>query len=281
MSIMQRVIQHAESLEPLPITAAKLAQVVADEKSDIKDMADVIQYDQALAADVLKMANSAYSASTRTIGDVKEAVVRLGSSHVLQMIISKQVRSMMKQPLEQYGYGENELWYHSVASAVAAECLNKYINIKIPGIAFTAALLHDIGKLVMVQVFPEENMKRIWGIMSEKQVSCICAEKELFGFTHADIGAHMADFWKLPEDIVRAIKNHNIINKDFNPVTDSVRLSNIVARAIGKGVGYEGMSMDVDSDITGRLGLEREKYELLCAETLLKFEDVISEYESN
>ena len=280
MKPITEIVAQAEKLKPLPHTAAKLAQVVADEGSTIENVAEIIRYDQALAADVLKIANSTFSASNRNIGNVRDAVIRLGSGRILEMIVSKRVMVIMKRPLDQYGYSESDLWRHSVASALAAENLGRYIKKQVSGVSFTAALLHDIGKLLMVQVFAEDEMQKVWNTMKEKQVSWAEAEKELFGFTHGDVGAHVANLWNLPEKIEMAIRNHNNFNTDYDPVTDSVRVANIVARAIGEGIGYEGMSISIDSDIAERLVLTREKFEMLCSDTAHKLEEVLALYES-
>jgi len=281
MKILNEIVTQSEKLEPLPPTASKLARIVADEKSTINDATEIIQYDQALAADVLRIANSAFSASSRSIGNVRDAVIRLGSGRILEMLVSKKVKGVMKQPLSQYGYTEEDLWRHSVASAIAAEYLNNYVDVQISGVSVTAALLHDIGKLIMVRVFPESNMQKIWKMMDEKKVSWAFAEKELYGFTHADVGAHIAQLWKLPEKIEHAIRFHHIDNTDLDPVTDSVRIANIVSRAIGQGIGYEGMSVTIDSDITERLKLSRQNFERLCADTAQKLDAVLMLYENS
>ncbi len=247
MMTLSEIVTHAEHLEPLPPTAARLAQVIADEKSTIDDAAEIVKYDQALSVEILKIANSTFSASNRNISSVREAIVRLGSGRILEMVISRRVRGPMKQPLTHYGYDEDELWRHSVASALAAEVMNRFITANISGIAFTAALLHDIGKLVMARVFPEEAMRNVWQTMQQEQVAWAAAEQKVFGFSHADVGAHIAKIWNLPEPIASAIRNHHSIDTDLSPVTDSVRVANIVARAIGQGVGYEGMGVAVDS----------------------------------
>lgn len=278
MKTLSEIVLEAEKLKPLPQTAARLAQVIADERSGIDEVSEVIQYDQALVAEVLRIANSSFSATKRAITTIREAVIRLGSGRILEMIISNRVRGEMNTPLVHYGYSEEDLWNHSVASALAAELLNKHIRVNVSGISFTAALLHDIGKLVMVRVLPADDMKKVWARIAESKCSWADAEKQVFNFTHADIGAHIAHVWQLPEKIVQAIRNHHNVNADFDPVTDCVRVANVVARVIGQGIGYEGMSMSVDSEISQRLDLSREHFEILCADTACKFNEIIAQY---
>ena len=120
MKPITEIVTQAEKLKPLPNTVVKLAQVIADEHSTIDDVTEIIRYDQALTADILKIANSAFSASNRSIDNIRDAVIRLGSARILEMVVSKKVKFIMKRGLDQYGYSENDLWRHSVASALAA-----------------------------------------------------------------------------------------------------------------------------------------------------------------
>lgn len=281
MNSFDDLINTVDTLEPLPQTATLLAQIVANEKSKIDEAVQVVQYDPALVADILKMTNSAFYASNRRISCIRDAVIRLGTGRILEIIVSNRVRGIMKQPLVHYGYIEDDLWRHSVASALAAEHLNKYVPVQISGVSYTAALLHDLGKLLIIRYFPEAEIQRIIIYMKENNTSWAEAEKNIFNFTHAEVGAHVASLWKMPEPIVQAILNHNNVTTDYDPITDSVRVANVVARAIGQGLGYEGMGVDIDSEIAERLTLSRENYELLCAETAQKLEEVLVMYESD
>jgi putative nucleotidyltransferase with HDIG domain len=181
--------------------------------------------------------------------------------------------------LEPYGYVEKELWFHSVASAVAAEYINRYAKTTISGISFTAALLHDLGKLLIVNKFSDKEVFNILKLVRDENISWAEAEKKVFGFNHADIGAKIADMWNLPDSIIRAILNHHNDDYDFDPVIDCVRVSNVVARVIGHGVGFEGMGVCIDSNIAERLKISREHFEQICAETAQKFNEVIAMYD--
>jgi putative nucleotidyltransferase with HDIG domain len=277
---LEEIKIDSASLAPLPATTIRLAQVLADEKSSLDDAAKVISFDQALAADVLKMSNSTFSASRRRIETVREAVLRIGGSRILEMLISRHVKGPMKRTLPHYGYSEDDLWRHSVASAVAAESLNKIIKTSVSGVAYTAALLHDIGKLVMIRNFPEAEMQQVFLSMQSDKISWAEAEKNIFGFTHGDVGARVAQAWKLPEAIEGAIRFHNDPNNGFDPVTDSVRVANITARVLGQGIGLEGMGIEIDAQLYGRLGITDEGFDKLCLDAALRFHEVLAMYES-
>jgi len=268
------------TLAPLPATTVRLAQVLADENSSLDEAAKVISFDQGLAADVLRMSNSTFSASRRRIESVREAVLRIGGSRILEMLISRHIKGPMKRTLPQYGYSEDDLWRHSVASAVAAEGLSKIVKTSVSGVSYTAALLHDIGKLVMIRNFPEDEMRQVFVSMQSDRISWAEAEKKVFGFSHGDVGARVAQAWKLPEAIENAIRFHNDPHNGYDLVTDTVRVANITARALGQGVGLEGMGIAVDEKIYERLGLADDGFDKLWLDAALRFQEVLDMYES-
>jgi putative nucleotidyltransferase with HDIG domain len=226
------------------------------------------------------------SASSRSIATVKDAVVRLGGARILERIIGGHVKNTMTAPIELYGYQENDLWRHSVAAAVAAEQLASITKSKFGGLSFTAALLHDIGKLILGRSAPQEDMEQIAKLIYDKEVLVTCeqAEKKVFGFSHADIGAEIAISWQLPHLISNAIRHHHSLgitdeNVDERIITDSVKVANIVARAMGEGIGNEGMSLSVDNDISNRLSLSRDQFETICALSAQKLAAVLAMFE--
>ncbi|MGB7569633.1 MAG: HDOD domain-containing protein [Chitinivibrionales bacterium] len=279
---IKNIIAEIKGLDPLPPTAIKLAALVGDGNSTVDQIVEVVRYDLALTADILKFANSAFSASQRKIVHVKDAVIRLGGARILEQVLGRRVQGKLKTMLPAYGYTEDELWRHSVAAATAAELLNASATIHISGISFTAALLHDIGKLIIGRVAPQADMESLWAMVSSAAAGCPVetAEKKVLGFSHADIGAQVAGAWQLPEAIVAAIANHHAVDGTADPVADSVKIANIVAHSIGEGLGNEGMSMAIDDTVVDRLGLTRDAFENLCARTACKYRDVMKMFDS-
>lgn len=282
MITLRQILQETETLSPLSPTAPRLAQIISDPDSSAEDVAEVLQFDQALTLDVLKFANSAASASSRVIATVKEAVIRIGGARILEWIVAQHVKNMFQIPLVAFGYSEKDLWRHSVASALAAEQLASITSGRIAGLSFTAALLHDIGKLIIGRMSASDNMDSVfWHMSNDNQKTTFeQRERSVYGISHPDIGAEIAASWKLPEAIVQAIRHHHSYEHTDEPVTDSVRVSNLVARTIGVGIGDEGMCLSIDQGLATRTGISREQFELLCARTSSRFDAVLLMYES-
>jgi putative nucleotidyltransferase with HDIG domain len=278
MISLEQLVSKADSLGPLPPTVPKLAAVVGRTDSTVDDVVAVIQYDQGLTVDILKFANSAFSASNRTIATIRDAVLRLGGARILEQVMARHLTTGMAAPLEAYGYIERELWRHSVAAACAAEVLGGLTRVRLDGLAFTAALLHDIGKLVLGRMAPAVYGERVWSIVSEQKQTCEQAEHEVFGFTHADVGAAMARAWGLPDALAAAICDHHRADAAPGTLTATIMVANTIARLIGEGVGNEGMSFAVPGGIVESLGLTKESIEKLCSQTAGKFAEVMKLY---
>ncbi len=143
------ISRAASCFEPRPTSAARLASLVADEIPDVARIVEVVAYDQALTAALLRRANSSWSASRSEITTVKDAVIRVGAGPVVVLALDVNVRTRLFCEIPAYGLGERELWNHSVAATIAAECLMPLSKRRLPTETPTAALLHDVGKLVM------------------------------------------------------------------------------------------------------------------------------------
>jgi putative nucleotidyltransferase with HDIG domain len=276
MIALDRITGAIGELSPLPQTATRLAALISKGNWTVDSCVEIIRYDQALTADLFKYANSAFSGSKRQISDIRDAVIRLGGGRILEDLCARHLHHDFAMALPVYGYDERDLWRHSVAAAVAVESLGAYAGVPVDGFAFTAALLHDIGKLVLARTAPREDMEAVWKMVTGARCSCEHAEKEVLGVTHAETGAAVIAAWGLPEGIVRSVKNHHAPNDPADSMTDCVMVANVVARSIGEGIGHEGMNTGGDAQVGKRLGLTKEKIEQVCVRTRYRFQEVVA-----
>jgi putative nucleotidyltransferase with HDIG domain len=274
----ERICQLMGELSPLPQTAVRLAALLAQKNWSIDQCVEIVKYDQALTAGVLKYANAASEAPRCEVTEVRDGVIRLGGGRILEEVLRRHFRRDCTSALPSYGYDERDLWRHSVAAALAAEILSAHLTLSLGGLAFSAALLHDIGKLLLARAAPREDMEAVWAAVSRERCSCERAEKEVLGITHAEIGAEITRQWGLPESIVMSIARHHAVNDPADPMTDCVMVANVVARSIGEGIGYEGMSIGADATVGKRIGLSKEKLELVCSRTRARFQEVAEEF---
>jgi putative nucleotidyltransferase with HDIG domain len=225
----------------------------------------LIELDQALTANVLRMANSVMGSARTQIETVKDAVVRLGTAQIFKLAVGSQVAGPMSTACPGYELAEHELWRHSVAAALAAEYLSEITPQPIPKLAFTSALLHDIGKLLLGRDLGGEVLENILSIMHQEHITFLEAEHRVLGTDHAEVGGEIARHWAFPEPLIEAITFHHDPDQQPSLLLDAVHLSNAVAKFIGVGLGREQMNMDVSSETPKRMGLSIPQLETLCA----------------
>jgi putative nucleotidyltransferase with HDIG domain len=180
----------------------------------------------------------------------------------------------MRKSCTGYNLSENELWRHSVAAALASEHLQKFTSVPIPPSAFSAALMHDIGKLVLGRHLGHETLRTsILELMEKKNYTYLDAEREILKTDHAEVGAAIAREWNLPEVLENAIGGHHTPDLRPNPTLDVVHVANAVAKLAGQGLGIEEMNMQVSPNAAERLGIHAEQIQALCALVKVELEN--------
>lgn len=208
------LINKACELPPLPVVAGKVLRMIDDPLLDINLLQDVIMTDQALTAQVLKMANSAYYGMDRKIDTVSEALVTLGSGSIKTLVMAATTRIMFKR----FGLLEQKLWEHSKGVSSAAEIIAKTIRHSSPDKASVAGLLHDIGKIIINNSQPEK-YSLVTEAVYNNNTAYYMSEEYFFGFNHAEVGGLVAAKWKFPKDLCEIIKRHHYF-RSFADLSD-------------------------------------------------------------
>ncbi len=187
----------------LPTVVVQALKVLQDPDSDAKDVQNVIARDPAISAKILRVANSAFFGFSRRIATVADAVRVLGVVNIQGMIIGVGVFDAFRTER----LNLTDFWKHSIATATAASFLAPKVRCS-PDEAFTAGILHDIGKLVFV-IQAENDYQRVLELEREGAMSSIEAERTMFEFTHPEVGATLAERWELPMRYVASIAHHH------------------------------------------------------------------------
>jgi putative nucleotidyltransferase with HDIG domain len=275
MPIPDSLLRRIESLDPLPMTVHRLMEMVEGDFVSPRQIAGVVEYDPALAGTVLKMANSPLMGARGRIERVADAVLRMGVDQVLELALGSHFRELAGDaPL--YDLTEDELWLHSAVSSLAAKEIAQACRSRsIPPLATVAALIHDVGKLVLVR-HVDADMAEIVEQARREEITFVEAERALLGFDHAEVGGVVARRWEFPESVVDAVARHH----DPQPVApgailDTVVLANVVAKTVGVGLGAEGMNLEVDGGLRSRMGLSFEDFGRICSRTATGMEELM------
>jgi putative nucleotidyltransferase with HDIG domain len=221
-----REIPH---LSTLPQVMTRIMAVLNDEDSSAKDLAKEVRADQAMTSKILKVSNSAYYGFYRKISNIEEAIVVLGHQEIRSLSLAITVLSLYNENNE-ISYDRRQFWRHCVTTAVLADMMAKNHK-NIIAQAFTAGLLHDIGRTVLDQFFPDE-WKAIYERAREKDVHWMEVEHDLIDTDHAEIGYWLAEQWNFPPVLSEAIRWHHQPGQATESplLTGIIHLSDILSR---------------------------------------------------
>jgi HD-like signal output (HDOD) protein len=201
-------LKDVESLPVLPGIAAKLFNILADPYSMMSALAKVIETDPALTLRILKIVNSAFYGFARKIDTVKEAVVILGTDEIKNLAFGISAAKTFQNIHFEGMTNPNALWRHSIGTALIAEYLGRKVpECKGKGV-FTAGLLHDAGKIFLIEHFPTL-YNEVYATAIKYKVAVVEAEEEKFDLNHAMIGKIVANRWNLPPHLSNAISFHH------------------------------------------------------------------------
>ncbi|GAB4332254.1 MAG: HDOD domain-containing protein [Dehalococcoidia bacterium] len=255
MDAATALIESIDELPPLPAVAARVMTMVEDDTTSASNLAQVLATDQALTAKLIRISNSAYYGFARQVSTVREAVTLLGFRQVREVAIATSLMNAFKRPIPaDDGFDLDLFWGHSVAVAVAAEAVAKKTRAARPQDAFTAGILHDIGRLVLRMVRPREFAAAV-AIARSGAMSLNEAEIHTTGYSHEDLGRALGAKWKFPGHLLDAVGAHH--DESRSPEADGI--AGVIARChrfvlhYGLFCGYdlgEGESGPLPEDLT-------------------------------
>jgi putative nucleotidyltransferase with HDIG domain len=269
-----RAIGQLRSFPAMPATATNVLRLLREPDVNASDVELAIKYDPGLTANTLKLANSAYFGYPRSISSVRSAVVRLGWKRVYQLVVASCMSKLMDRPLPGYDLPPGELWRHGLAVSVAAEHLARTLNLKSSEEMFTAALLHDIGKMALGNLV-DADFRQIAGAASEG-LSFEAAERQVLGIDHAEIGAQVLERWNLPPELVEVARWHHDPDRASisGCVVDLVHVADVLCLVLGIGAGRDGLGYKPSSEALSRLRIEPSHLEEVGSEILQSVEEM-------
>ncbi len=257
MKTRNRILAKVRSVPSIPSVVVKLRKFLSDPDVSFDELAKVIEYDPGLTVNLLQLANSAYFGWSGQIKTVKEAITRLGTNRIFQMVLCMSVAPLVRKPIKGYDMESNGLWKHSIATAICSEQLAVIKNVPDSEEAFTAGLLHDMGK-ILLGTFVEIDDEPIKDLVNSEGLSFNQAERRILGIDHAEAAAELLQYWKLPESVVAAARWHH--NPEGAPkknrnIVDLIHVADILCIRMGWGIGTDGPLYCLDEAAQERLGV--------------------------
>ena len=267
---LKSIMTQVKSFPGMPATAARLMPLLQSPHASVDQIEDILRYDPGLTANILKLTNSAYFGLPSQVSSVRQAILLLGRKRLLQLVMTMCMSALMKKPVPGYDLPRGELWRHSVAVSEAADLLVADLSINGADEVFTAALLHDIGKMVLGN-YVLKDLEKIKDMVA-KGISFEVAEYIVLGTNHADIGARILQNWSLPQELVNAVSWHHDPDscEKHCVLSDVVHIANVIGRRIGYGKGCNGQAAEPSFEVIERLGLTQGHLDQLSEQTRLE-----------
>jgi len=202
-----RLVESIRQLVALPDACIRVNELIDDPRSSASDFADVICLDTDLSARLLSLANSAYFGLPGPVENISRAVTIIGTSELRDMAISTAACDLFEGvPADLFNM--DDFWHYSVGTGIIARALAGEVNILHPERLFVIGVLHDMGRLVILQHLTSQ-ARDILLIAQGKSPLLPYAEKEVLGYTHSEVGYELSRLWKLPESIRTVIRYHH------------------------------------------------------------------------
>ena len=264
---LEHVLRRIQALPPLPTSAMRVIALTKNPATSAKELENVIAQDPALAAGMLRQANSAYYGYARRISSLQEAIVVLGFQATQGLAMASAVAPILKTQLVGYEIEQDGLWKHSMLTAMAARSLCRKLKLPFGDIAFTAGLLHDIGKLV-ISIYVQEVGAYLIEKVSAAKLSYVELEEKVIGYNHATVGGFLAKGWNLPGDLVESISFHHApsLAKNHTDLASVIHVANGLASTLGIGGGVDSFLNPIQQDALDRLTVKESDLEQLMAD---------------
>ncbi len=266
--ILGPIMSQVKAFPAMPATAGKLLPLLRNPESSASQIEAILKLDPGLTANLLKLTNSAYFGLPSRVSSIRQAVAFLGWDRLLKIVMTMCMSALMKKAVPGYDLPHGELWRHSVAVGVAADNLVRALAVRGVDEIFTAALLHDIGKLVLGG-FVHEDLQKIEQLVG-KGLSFEVAEFVVLGTNHAEVGARILKRWSLPRGLVDAVGRHHDPERcgERCLASDVVHIANVLGLRIGFGKAGCGQNLEPSPEVLDRLRLSQEAMDAVSEQTL-------------
>jgi putative nucleotidyltransferase with HDIG domain len=235
---LKKLVMQAVDLPTIPSVAKKVVKALANPNTNTNDLNKLISTDQALSARILKIANSALYYCQREITTLTMAMSRIGFSSLKSIVVAVSTKEIYKT----FGESEKMLWEHSVGVSIASQTLAHALGGFKADEIFTGGLMHDIGKTLLNNKDPKK-YGQVFEKVHKGGMTFVDAEQEVYGFTHAEVGALLINKWNLPEILTEGIRMHHILGSEQEaPLAELktaalINLADLVCMQLG--IGYK------------------------------------------
>ncbi|ELX10723.1 metal dependent phosphohydrolase [Janthinobacterium sp. HH01] len=266
------VVRTLDDLPSLPAVVMELLNSIDQDDVDISVLAKKVSYDQALTAKTLRLANSSLYGLQVKVTTIQQAITYLGFQTTRNLITAAAVTGCFAEG-HCPGFDHKAFWRHSIATAACAKVLARQMRFN-QDYAFTAGLLHDIGRLVLVSCFPNQYSETI-AYRDEHDCYLLEAERSVLGVDHVDAGMALAEHWNFSDTMRLAIGGHHDPEAPgAGFLAAIIHVADAIVHALDLAQMPDDLVPPVSTVAWTALGLDEEIYLQLFRETELQYEEI-------
>lgn len=257
------VAAQVRTVASLPVVFEKINRIANDPSASLGMVSSVIADDVGLSARLLKLVNSAYFGFPSRVENVTQACVVVGIRQIRQLVLATSVVEVFKSVSPDV-LNMRSFWLHSTGCAMASRLIAMTCGTQDLENFFVAGLLHDVGRLVMLQAMAEETGELI-AMAYDQEALTHELERAAFGFTHAEVGGELLKIWGVPPSLVDAVSRHHHLGggRSSQLEASAVHLADIIVHALGIGQSGNPFVPPLDEQAWSELGLAPEKIDLI------------------
>lgn len=249
----------------------RLLHILNDLNADCDEVIHIVAEDPVLTGKLLALCNSARYGLAKPVASIQQAVQYLGFGEIHRIVIALGFGDTIGTPLPGYDMEAGDLWRHSLVAAQLAPHvarLSRHTEVD-SSVAYTAGLLHDIGKIVIGQTIDEVTRERIRHLVEHESVSVLEAENTMLGCDHAEIGACLLRQWHIPEILTDAVATHHKPRLNGRASLSAVvHAADAIAHQVGASPGWGSFAVNRDSGAWNALELSEQDLEVLTFQAI-------------
>jgi HD-like signal output (HDOD) protein len=268
---LQCLVEEVDNSELASIktVVGGIVRIINDPRSSARDLKEMVEVDPPLTAKILKLANSAYYNSPKTISDIEQAIVWIGFNAIKELALNQKVCELFASGAETGDYSRLRLWEHSVGVAICGKILSKMALGNVEQNMYAAGLLHDMGIIVEDQFRSESFIKILEYCKDESNLfDLIHLEKDILGYDHGELGGYLSDSWNFPQPLAMAITwHHNPLQAplEYRPLVSLLYVADYLCQEAA--IGFQSTpfrNAELYSRCIGFLNLKRKELDLVA-----------------
>ncbi len=282
MISIQEIVDKTNRIPMLSQSSLRLLELVRSQKHNVQDITRLVECDPALTANLLKVVNAPAFGLGQPVSSLSRAISFLGDKMVVGIALATCSPKVFNAGLEGYEGERGELWRHSLRSAIASREIARHARKMISeDVAFTAGILHDIGKAVISE-FLQGQLQRVLAVLDgEQSESFLQAEQAALGMDHCQVGVALAKRWRLPMQLMQVIEHHHYparAENEHKPLVYVAHLGDIVAMMGGAGTGADTLLYPLDDQYEEYIEVSETDLEELVFTVAMNYEKTKTEF---